>query len=90
MKMSYFCSANFHICWCETDVVHHRTARWEKDRKRKPGKAASIELVQPKYTNIPWWGSLATEYQISEILKPTNMICAHVMPVTTVLQIAEL
>ena len=73
----------------ETDIVYHRAARWEEERKRKPGKTVSIELVQPKYTNIPWWGSL-TEYQISEILKPTNMICAPVMPVTTVLQIAEL
>ena len=25
----------------ETDIVYHRTARWDKDRKRKPGKAAS-------------------------------------------------
>ena len=46
----------------ETDIVYHRAARWEKDRKRKPGKAVNIELVQLKYTNIPWWGSLATEY----------------------------
>ena len=47
----------------ETDIVYHRAARWGKDRKRKPGKAVNIELVQLKYTNIPWWGSLATEYQ---------------------------
>ena len=25
----------------ETDIVHHRTARWEKDSQRKPGKPAS-------------------------------------------------
>ena len=47
----------------ETDIVYHRAARWEKDRKRKPGKAVNIELVQLKYTNIPWWGCQNIKYQ---------------------------
>ena len=29
-----------------TDVVHHRTARWEKDSQRKPGKQASQPDIQ--------------------------------------------
>ena len=31
----------------ETDIVHHRTARWEKDSQRKPGKPASQPDSKP-------------------------------------------
>ena len=41
MNILIYCIANFMFAAIETDVVHHRTARWEKDSQRKPGKPAS-------------------------------------------------
>ena len=41
MNILIYCIANFMCAAIETDVVHHRTARWEKDSQRKPGSAAS-------------------------------------------------
>ena len=32
----------------ETDIVHHRAARWEIGRKRKPGKAACQASQAPQ------------------------------------------
>ena len=37
----------------ETDIVHHRTARWEKDSQRKPGKPASQPASQAETASEP-------------------------------------
>ena len=37
----------------ETDIVHHRAARWEEDRKRKPGKVANQQARQAETASEP-------------------------------------
>ena len=37
----------------ETDIVYHRTARWEEDRKRKPGKVANQQARQAETASEP-------------------------------------
>ena len=53
MNISFFCNKNCVFAAVETDIVHHRAARWEEDRKRKPGEVANQQARQAETASEP-------------------------------------
>ena len=48
----------------ETDIVYHRAARWEEDRKRKPGKVANQQARQAETASEPVSGNVKSSYNV--------------------------
>ena len=67
MNILIYCIANFMCAAVETDIVHHRAARWEEDRNRKPGEVANQQARQAETASEPVSGNVKSSYNVRPI-----------------------